>query len=233
MKPKRLVTRFVVILSLAFLPVTAGACGFFLTHGPPEGYEQMSYFTCTEEDIGPILDFAWAGLNVAGAIICAAQGDDYYNESGIDSGTCTAVGLTWGVVSTSAGIVGVNKTKKCRDAHRQLSERQAQGRAGELVQPADLIVQTVVLTPALDTLTVGQQVQLVASAYNSRGVIIANRMFSWSSSNDAICSVNNSGIIMAHAIGSVVIAARTDNVVGTSHIVVVSPAEGSAWPFDE
>lgn len=222
MKPKRLVVRLVVIAIVGSLPVTTGACGFILTHGPPEGHEQMDYFTCTEGDVGPILDFVWAGLNLAGAIACAAQSDDYYDDSYYDKGTCTAVGLTWGVVSTSAGVVGVNKTKKCRAAKLQLAERQARGRATPRAQPADIIVQTVVLMPAADTLTVGEQVQLVASAYNSSGAIIANKMFAWSSSNDAISSVSSAGLVTAHAVGSVVIAARTDNVVGTSQILVVS-----------
>jgi uncharacterized protein YjdB len=178
----------------------------------------MDYFTCTESDAGPIIDFVWAGLNVAGAIVYASDPDAYENSSaGI------AVGLGWGAFSTSAGIVGLNKTKKCRAAKRQLAERQARGRAAERDQPADILVQTVVLMPAVDTLSVGEQVQLVAAAYNSSGAIIANKMFAWSSSNDATASVNNAGLVTAHATGAVIIAARTDNVVGTGNIVVVSP----------
>lgn len=178
----------------------------------------MDYFTCTESDAGPIIDFVWAGLNVAGALVYASDPDAYENSSaGI------AVGLSWGVFSTSAGIVGVNKTKKCREAKRQLAERQARGRTAEQDQPADMVVQTVVLAPAVDTLTVGEQVQLMATAHNSGGAIIANKMFAWSSSNDAIASVSGAGQVTAHAVGAVVIAARTDGVVGTSSIVVVSP----------
>ncbi len=181
MKPERLVSRLMVIAFLASLPVTTGACGFILTHAPPEGHEQMDYFTCTESDAGPIIDFVWAGLNVAGAIVYASDPDAYENSSaGI------AVGLGWGAFSTSAGIVGLNKTKKCRAAKRQLAERQARGRAAERDQPADILVQTVVLMPAVDTL-------------------------------------NNAGLVTAHATGAVIIAARTDNVVGTGNIVVVSP----------
>ena len=47
-------------------------------------------------------------------------------------------------------------------------------------------------------------------------------MFVWSSSNDAIASVNNAGLVTAHATGAVVIAANTDNVVGTANIVVAA-----------
>lgn len=62
--------------------------------------------------------------------------------------------------------------------------------------------------------------QVVATAMNSGGVSIMNKMFRWSSSNDAIASVN-SGLITAHASGEIVIAANTDNIVGTARIVVL------------
>ena len=178
----------------------------------------MDYFTCTEGDVGPIVDFVWAGLNLAGVIAIASDPDAYENSTG-----GVVVGLSWVAFSGAAGIVGLNKTKKCRAAKRQLAERAARGRAAERDQPADIVVQSVDLTPAADTLTVGERVQLVATAYNSSGAVIPNRMFSWSSSNDAMASVSNAGLVTAYAVGAVVIAGRTDNVVGRANIVVVSP----------
>ena len=129
----------------------------------------------------------------------------------------------WGVVSTASAATGFSKTKRCRTAKQQLAERQAQEPGVSEEQPADLVIQSVVVTPSVDTLTVGERVQLVATAVNSSGAVIANRLFTWSSSNDAIASVSNAGLIRAYAIGSVVIAARTDNIVGTANITVVSP----------
>ncbi|MDH3459125.1 MAG: Ig-like domain-containing protein, partial [Gemmatimonadota bacterium] len=61
------------------------------------------------------------------------------------------------------------------------------------------------------------------SAYNSSGGMVPNKMFAWSSSNAAIASVNNAGLVTAHASGAVVIAANTDNVVGIANMVVASP----------
>ena len=185
--------------------------------GPPVGHEQMDYFTCTEGDAGPILDIVWAGLNVAGAVVCAADPDSYEN-----SGACVAVGLGWGALSGTSAVVGFGKTKKCRDAKQQLAERQSQQRAPGREQQADIVVQSVVLTPSADTLAIGDRVQLTAAAYNSSGAVIPNRMFAWSSSNDAIASVSSTGLVTAHATGEVVIAARTDNVVGTATLVIVS-----------
>jgi len=69
---------------------------------------------------------------------------------------------------------------------------------------------------------VGAQLQLVAEAHGSSGAVIVNRPFTWSSSNDAVASVSNAGLVSAHAAGAVVIAANTNNVVGTVRVVVIT-----------
>ena len=133
------------------------------------------------------------------------------------------IGLSWGIFSGAAAGVGFNKSKKCKAAKRALAARRMQDRVERREPPpADLVVQAVVLNPAADTLRVGERVQLTATAYSSGGVTIPNKPFRWSSSNDAIASVNNAGLVTAHASGTVVIAANTDNVVGTANIVVAS-----------
>ncbi|NIM49706.1 MAG: hypothetical protein GTN62_05620 [Gemmatimonadales bacterium] len=211
--------RFALLgLGLGLLSVATGACGFIFSHAPPEGHEQMEYFTCTESDAGPIIDLIWAGLNVLGAVVVAGD-PDYYE----DSGAIIASGLVWGAFSSAAGAVGLNKSKKCRAAKRGLAERQARGQVeGREPIAADTVVLAVVVSPAVDTLEIGERVQLVATPYNSSGGIISNKTFTWSSSNDAIASVSRAGLVMAHANGGVIIAANTENVVGTARIVVVS-----------
>ena len=175
----------------------------------------MDHFSCTESDAGPILDFVWAGLNVLGAIAVAADPDGYE-----DSEQIIVVGLAWGIFSSASGATGLGKTKKCRAAKQEVAALHAEERRGE-VSPTDMVVQAVVLTPSVDTLAVNEQRQLIAVAYDTSGAVIPDRTFYWSSSNDAIASVSNAGLVRAHASGAAVIAARADNVVGTATIVVV------------
>lgn len=217
MKRNRRGTRLSAMALAGLYVVTTGGCGLLIVKGPPVGHEQMDYFTCTEGDAGPILDLVWGGLNVAGALVCASDPDAYENSS-----ACIAGGIGWGAISTASAAVGFGKTKKCRDAKQQLAERQAQQRVPAAEEPVDIQVQSVVLTPGADTLAVGERLQFAASAYNSSGTIIPNRMFAWSSSNDAIASVSSAGLVTAHATGEVVIAARTEDVVGTASLVVVA-----------
>lgn len=203
------------IFLLGLVPLLLSGCGFVFSHGPPTGHEQMESFTCTESNAGPTLDIVWASLNVLGAVAAAADPSAYDN-----SGEIVVVGIGWGVFSSFSAASGFNKSKQCRHALQQLAERNAQRRAG-VAGSVDL-PSAVVVSPSDDTLAVGGQRQLVANAHSSSGTVIPNRDFMWSSSNDAIASVSNAGLVTAHAVGTVVIAANTGNVVGTARIVVTA-----------
>jgi len=213
LKPK------LIVLSLSSL-LLAG-CGFVISQGPPTGHEQLDAFSCTESNAGPTLDIVWASLNVLGAVAAASDPSAYDN-----SGQIVAVGLAWGVFSSFSAASGFNKSKRCRAALLELAARQAQRRANPsgLTLPTEVpSVQAVMVTPPEDTLAVGERVQLVASAHSSSGIVVPNRDFMWSSSNDAIASVSNAGLVTARAAGTAVIAANTGNVVGTARIMVTPP----------
>lgn len=210
-------SRAISAVVLSSLAMSASGCGFAFTHAPPVGHEQMNYFACTESEAGPVIDFIWAGVNLLGALAIGAD------PSGIDNPEATvASGLVWAVFSTSAGVVGINKTKKCRTAKKLLAERQA-GSAPAIASasPEAGPIQAVVVDPYVDTLAVGQRVQLVASTHGSSGAVVPNHGFGWSSSNDAIASVSTAGLVIAHTEGTVTVAANSENVVGTATVVVV------------
>jgi len=107
------------LVAVLALPLSAGTvgCGFIFTHGPPEGYKQMDYFSCTEANTGPILDVVWGGLNLLGAMAAASNPDEYENSDQI-----VAVGLMWAGVSGAAAAVGFSKTSKCRDAKQEMAQ---------------------------------------------------------------------------------------------------------------
>jgi len=201
------------------LPLLAAAsgCGFIFVHGPPADHERLEYISCTESDAGPILDIVWGGLNVVGALTVASSPSDYENPD-----LAITSGLAWGVVSSFSAASGFKKTSACKRARQALAQRQA-ARGLIPVSVGDSAAVAVVITPAADTLAVGSQRQLVANAHNSSGATVPGRMFTWSSSNDAIASVSNAGLVTAHAPGSVLIAANTNNVVGTAKLVVTGP----------
>lgn len=207
------------ILLCASLIIPTSGCGFIFSHGPPAGHEKLDYIPCTESNAAPIIDVVWGSLNVLGALGALADRESYDNPDQI-----VVVGLSWGVISGFAAASGFKKSSQCQRARHALGLRQAARGGGILpVRGVDsAMVQAVTIVPSLDTLAVGERTQLVATAHSSSGATISNRVFTWSSSNDAIASVSNAGLVSAHAAGSVIIAANTNNVVGTATVVVTA-----------
>ena len=211
--------RSIVLLALA--PFVFGACSMLFTHGPPEGHEKMVYFTCSESNTGPVLDIVWGALNITGALVIAGHRDEYDNP---DQGVAT--GVVWGIISGISAGIGFDRVKKCQAAKRQLAERQASAPAhAEQVAPGRAAevagVQTVVIQSGDDTLTIGQPVQFAAKAFDANGTVARNvTTFRWSSSNDAVASVSDAGLVTPRAPGTAVIAANSYNVVGTARVVV-------------
>jgi Big-like domain-containing protein len=203
MTARRSTSHVRIVTCLLLLSVSASGCGFIFSHGPPEGHARLDDFSCTESNAGPITDIIWLGL--FGLTLATGDLGDY------DPARVVVASSALTAVSGSAAVVGFNKSKRCRAAKRQLAERQVQAR----------VPRGVVVSPRVDTLAVGERVQFTATAHTSSGLHISTAVFTWSSSNDAIASVTDAGLVEGHAIGSVVITARTDRVIGTAHLIVV------------
>lgn len=203
------------ILVLALAPCVFGACGLLFTHGPPSGHENMTAFYCTESTTGPVVDIVFGAVNLIASIAIANDPDnDYYSSSG----QAVASGVVWGVIMGASAGVGFDRVKKCVAAKRQLAERLAHAPGGATAG----VVQTVLVMGERDTLIVGASVQLVANAFDANQSVLPGKTFAWSSSNDAIASVSRNGFVTTHAPGIAVIAANSDNVVGTVRVVVAS-----------
>ena len=197
------------------LTVPVCGCGLILVQPPPSAHAEMDYFSCTESNTGPVLDVVWAGLNFVGALAAASEPNAYADAQQIQ-----IIGFSWTLVSSVSAGVGFSKTRRCREARTAMAARLAGRSPGGAEDGAT--VAAVVVTPSTDTLLVGQDLQLRVAAFNASGGTVANRSYRWSSSNDAIASVDNAGLVTARAQGTVVIAANTGNVIGVAAITVRS-----------
>ena len=121
MNRNHFVSRLTMCALLGSLPMATGACGFIFSHAPPEGHDQMEYFSCTESNAAPIVDVIWGGLNVLAAL-AAIQGPG--PEPVVSRGGYVAFTLSWGLLSGAAASVGFSKSRKCRAAKRALVQRQ-------------------------------------------------------------------------------------------------------------
>jgi hypothetical protein len=216
--------RTIVFLTSTLLLL--GACGLAVTRGPPAGHEKMmTAFSCTESWTGPALDIL-AGLTTIFLVALANGLDDSGDHTVHAENRRVVGGAMVGVFAVSAGI-GIDRIGKCSAARRALTLRQAEAAAALAARrhsAADLIaVRNVLITGGRDTMTAGEWTQLVATAYDSTGAVIVDKMFTWSSSNDTIATVRADGLLRLRRVGTAVITANAGNVIGTTNIVVVLP----------
>ncbi|MES2524449.1 MAG: Ig-like domain-containing protein [Gemmatimonadota bacterium] len=113
----------------------------------------------------------------------------------------------------------------------------SEGKTGSAVVTVQSVpVASVVVTPARDTLTIGETVQLVGTARDANNLTLSGRSFTWSSANNSIVSVSSTGLVTANGIGSTTVQATSEGRNGTATLVVVqrpvetvtlTPASGS------
>ena len=96
------------------------------------------------------------------------------------------------------------------------------GTEGSTGPPQQPTVVSVVVTPSGATLeSIGETLQLNASALDVIGNTIPDKTFTWLSSNENSVTVSSSGLVTAVAVGSATITATTDGVSGTAFVIVV------------
>jgi hypothetical protein len=91
------------------------------------------------------------------------------------------------------------------------------GVSGSSAVTVDQAVASVEVTPASVTLvSIGETVQLIATAEDANDNAIAGETFSWASSDESIVMVSSSGLARAEANGSATITATAGGVSGTA-----------------
>src|SRR5947207_1990748 len=102
--------------------------------------------------------------------------------------TISGSGLVAGVTAGSATITATSEGKSSTAALTVTSVRVAS-------------VASVAVAPATASLTVGQTVQLTATAKDSAGGPLTGRTVMWSSSNTSVATVSGSGLVTSDAAG--------------------------------
>ncbi len=98
-----------------------------------------------------------------------------------------------------------------------------EGKANITVNEPPPTVSSVSVTPSSATLTVGESVQLSATAKDGNGSTMTGLTVSWTTSAPAVASVSSSGVVRGLASGSAVVSAAIDGVQGRTNITVQTP----------
>ena len=97
---------------------------------------------------------------------------------------------------------------------------EASGSATAMVKQ---LVRRVVVSPATDTIAIGDTLRLVAEGMDANGHAAEEAEFSWSSENDAVATVDASGRVRGRAHGAATITAVADGSEGSAEITVWHP----------
>ena len=81
----------------------------------------------------------------------------------------------------------------------------------------------VTVSPSVDTVSPGDTLRLIAEAYDENGHVVAGAVFTWSSSDAPVATVDPSGLVRGAGEGTATITATAGDVSGTSEITVVNP----------
>lgn len=81
-------------------------------------------------------------------------------------------------------------------------------------------VSSVEVSPAEETLNPGQTLTLEAVVRDASGNVLSDRRVEWSSDNAEVASVDEGGVVEAHAAGTATITASSEEVTGTAVITV-------------
>jgi len=86
------------------------------------------------------------------------------------------------------------------------------------------VVAAVVVTPAEDTLFVGDTLNLSARATDTADATIEGRPVSWLSTDDSVATVSAAGVVKAIRAGTVVVRATVDGKVGAASLTIAPRA---------
>ncbi len=104
----------------------------------------------------------------------------------------------------------------------------SEGKFGSITLTVRTPVASVEVTaPSGEPLTVGATVQLTVTVRDAQGTVLTDRHVRWSSADENIATVDETGLVTGVARGSVAITARVENESGSATIRVVGENEGT------
>ena len=135
----------------------------------------------------------------------------------------TAVEFVWASGNTAVAVVDSSGLVTAVGSGAVTVTATAGEAAGEARVNVSQLAGSVTVSPSMDSVALGDTLRLVAEAYDETGHVVEGAVFTWLSSDDAVATVDPSGLARGAGEGTATITATTGDVSGTSEITVVSP----------
>jgi uncharacterized protein YjdB len=131
--------------------------------------------------------------------------------------------ITWSSSNTSVAVSDANGNVTGLTTGTATITATSEGQSGTAtITVTSVPVASVTVSPATASVPQGQTTQLTAVTKDANGNVLTGRGVVWSSSNQAVASVNASGLVSGVAAGSATITATSEGQSGTATITVTS-----------
>ena len=203
--------------------VTGAAPGAARIAVSARGVSATTTVTVTERPVASlVVTPAIAAVRVGGTVLIRAQPLD------ADNLTLTGRRITWSSSDPTVARVDAEGTVTGVAPGAVTIVATSEGRTAQAAVTITLPpIQSVSITPGLDTLTVGTDRQFLATLRDADGGVLLGRVVVWSSSNVTAVAVTATGNVIALQPGSATISASSEGRVGTATIVVRARAAGA------
>ncbi|MFN8573914.1 MAG: Ig-like domain-containing protein [Gemmatimonadaceae bacterium] len=141
----------------------------------------------------------------------------------VDAGSQTVAGKTFQWSSSNAASVTVSSTgvvTALAPGSATISAAVDGVSGSALVVATAVPIASISVAPPSGEVTVGSNIQLLATPLDGSGAALSGRSFSWSSGDNAIATVSSNGLVVGLAPGKVTITATAEGKHGTSAITV-------------
>ena len=158
----------------------------------------------TGVDRGPGGEVATIAIDPSSLTLVAGTEAPLHATARDESGHAIAdVSVVWSVKDTNVALVSSNGVVSARN----VGNTQIAASAGGVSAIATVAVQpqpvsSVLVQPLSQALVLGQGATFTATPRDVNGSPLAGRVVTWSSSNDSVATVSQTGDVLTHAIGS-------------------------------
>jgi uncharacterized protein YjdB len=136
--------------------------------------------------------------------------------------------IVWTSSNPAVATVSANGTVSGVAAGAATVTASSGGRSGQAAVTVTLPpVQTVVVTPTVDTLGIGTEKQHTAVLRDASGTILTGRAITWNSANVAVATVSSAGIVTGQAPGTTTISATSEGRLGSATVLVLARLAGA------
>jgi hypothetical protein len=228
---------------------SAGVDGFYFL---PPMLEQPSYSGSFDPNLSPVVEICagsdctvpHASFDMSGGKgaerVRLDEGDEHYlvtwntRTTGVEAGQTYRVRVRAGdLVLGSADVKVVQNNQQAKSVDPSQYIALVAGRTLPIrFRIEEGIIAQIAVSPEEASISVGGTQQFVATAYDLHGQILASPPLSWSSSGDAVATVDQSGLATGIGGGSATVMAAIGSLSGAASLTVESlDAESTEWLF--